>query len=207
LLWRPGPVHYHGIEGDGLRPPAEEYLPDRRYLAYGTSITQGNAASAQHLTYVSQCARRIGADPINLGTGGSAFCEAAIGEYIADRDDWDIATFELSVNMLNRDFSVETFRKRTRYLLDTVAASDPDRPVVAITHFPFYDDLGGSTERSRRFRETLRTVVETIDRPNCRLLEGPDLLDPSGLSADCLHPAEDGMVTIGERLARHLGDR
>jgi hypothetical protein len=207
LLWRPGPIHYHGIEGDGLAPPAEEHIPDRRHLAYGTSITQGNAASAQHLTYVSQCARRLGADPINLGTGGSAFCEPAIAEYIAKRDDWDVGTFELSVNMLNNGFDVDTFRRRTRHLLETVAASDPDRTVVAITHFPFFDDLEGPADRSRRFRETLRSVVETIDRPNCWLLEGPELLDPTGLSADCIHPAEDGMLTIGKRLAAELEDR
>jgi lysophospholipase L1-like esterase len=203
---RPGPIHYHGIEGEGVHPPGEDRLPSRRYLAYGTSITQGNANGEGEITYVRQAARRIGVDAINLGTGGSAYCESDIAEYIAGRDDWDLGTFELSVNMLNADFSVETFRERTHTLLETVAASDPDRPVVAITHFPYYDDLEGTDERSRAFRETLRAVVERIDRPNCWLLEGPALLDPSGLGADCLHPAEDGMITIGERLAGQLGD-
>jgi hypothetical protein len=206
LCWTPGPIHYHGVTG-AVAPPPAEWLPDRRYLAYGTSITQGNAAGMDHLTYVARTARLLGVDAINLGTGGSAYCERAIADYIAAREDWTIGTFALSVNMCNADFSLATFRDRTRYLLDTVAGADPDRRVLAITLFPFAADLGvGPTDpaRATAFRETLHEVVADLDHPNLEIVDGPALLSPAGLTADCLHPGEDGMVEIADRLAARL---
>jgi len=79
---RGGYTLYHGVAGE-CRPPADGELPDRRYLAYGTSITEGEAPLGEHLTYVSQTARRLGADPINLGSCGTAYCDPAMADYVA----------------------------------------------------------------------------------------------------------------------------
>jgi hypothetical protein len=105
-------VRFHGIEGEGLRPPTSNELPSLRYLSYGTSITHGAAATASHLTYVAQTAWRLRADLINLGVGGSAWCEPQLADYIAERDDYDIATLALSVNMIGGGFKDEEFRER-----------------------------------------------------------------------------------------------
>jgi len=87
---------FHGIEADApLRPPLASEVPARRYLAYGTSITQFASASRVHLGYASQVARRLGADLVNLGSGASAFCEPAMAAHIAARTDWDFATLAL----------------------------------------------------------------------------------------------------------------
>ena len=41
--------------------------------------------------------------------------------------------------------------------------------------------------------------------PNAHLIEGPELLtDLGGLSADLIHPADYGMLEIGQRLADRL---
>ena len=41
--------------------------------------------------------------------------------------------------------------------------------------------------------------------PNAHLVEGPELLtDISGLSADLIHPADYGMLEMGQRLADRL---
>jgi hypothetical protein len=130
---RGGYTLYHGIEGEVRSPTAEE-VPDRRLLAYGTSITEGEAPLAEHLTYVDQTARRLGADPINLGVCGTAYCEPAIADYIAEREDWDVATLSISVNMVGR-FPPETFRERAEYVIETIASANPENPVVAITLF------------------------------------------------------------------------
>ena len=60
-----GLVCLRQVHGD-VRPPTADELPAFRYLAYGTSITQGAAASMRHLGYASQTAWRLGADLINL---------------------------------------------------------------------------------------------------------------------------------------------
>ena len=198
-------VYFHGMEQDGFRPPEGEELPQLRYLAYGTSITHGGAATGPHLAYVSQTARRLGADLINLGVGGSAHCEHELADYIASRDDWDIATLALSVNM--GGFSLEDFSERVSYMVNAVAGSDTHRPVACITLYPHYADLETRENKAKAEgrRQSLRNAVAACPHPNAFLIEGPEILiGMGGLTPDLLHPADNGMIQIGENLARKL---
>jgi lysophospholipase L1-like esterase len=203
---REAPVAVHGIEGE-CRPPRERERPDRRYLAYCTSITEGAAATTYHLSYVPRTARRLGADALNLGASGAAYCEPAMAEYLAGRE-FDLATLSLSVNMANRGFTVARFRERVRNLVETVTAAHPETPVYCVTLFPYHDDLVAGDdqdpERATAFRETLRTAVEDAGT-HCHLLKGPDLLDAAGLTTDLLHPGDAGMETIAAGLAAEIG--
>ncbi|WP_248516640.1 SGNH/GDSL hydrolase family protein [Salinarchaeum laminariae] len=198
------PVALHDVAGP-CRPPTVDERPDRRYLAYGTSITEG-AGAAPHLTYVAQAARALGVDPINLGTSGSAFCEPAMAEYIADREDWDVATLALSVNMANRGFTLAQFRHRARTLINTVASAHPETPVVCITLFPYHADLvrGDDAERAEAFRHALQTIVAESANENVEIVEGSELLEPTGLTTDVLHPGDHGLAQIGRRLADRI---
>ena len=204
-------LHYHGIRGVGLRPPLPEELPSLRYIAYGTSITHGSAATGPHLCYVSQTARNLGADLINLGVGGSCYCEPEMADHIAARSDWHVATLALSVNMLSTGFTVSEFRERTEYLVKKVCSSHPDKPVAVITLYPFFGDhhisgpLPAWKATSDEYRETLREVVLGCGCANAHLIEGPEILDNiSGLTEDLLHPADNGMIRMGARLAARL---
>ena len=203
---RSGYTRFHGAEGE-RRPPTEDELPDRRYLAYGTSITEGEAALGEHLTYAGQTARRLDADLVNLGSCGTAYCDEAMADHIAARDDWDVATLSVSVNMVGT-FPAETFRERAEYLVDTVASAHPEKPVVCITIFRNSRDVVDGHEEAEtceRFREELRDVVAESSRDNVHLLEGPALL-PSvdGLTTDLVHPGDGAMTTMAERLADEL---
>ncbi len=208
LMLRGDGLHFHEAEARGMCPPAPDQLPELRYLAYGTSITHGAAATATHLTYVSQTAWRLGADLINLGVGGSAYCEPELADYIASRDDWHIATLALSVNMIGGGFSVEEFSERTSYVVNTVAGAHPDRPVACITLYPHFGDWSADEElkaKSVAFRQALREVVASSGRPNVHLIEGSDILaDIGGLTVDLIHPGDHGMIQMGENLAWRL---
>jgi lysophospholipase L1-like esterase len=199
-----GPVAVHDVSGPA-RPPEPEEVPDRRYLAYGTSITEG-AVSDPHLGYVSRAAGHLGVDPLNLGMAGSAYCEPAMADHLAGRDDWDLATVAVSVNMANRGFTVEQFRERAEHLLDTVAGAHPDKPVVAITLFPYHMDLVASddADRAAAYRRELREAVAALPHDNLSLVEGPELMTTTGLMDDVLHPGDDGMIQIGRHLAEEL---
>lgn len=203
---RGGHVFYHGVEGD-VRPPRANELPALRYLAYGTSITEGEAPLGEHLTYASQTATRLGADLLNLGSCGTAFCDAAIADHIADRNDWDVATLAVSVNMVDR-FSVEEFRDRARNLVETVAGANPEKPVVPITIYPNARDVcedGDAKRRCERFREALRDVARETKHESVYLVEGPAVLDAlDGLTTDLVHPGDDAMIRMGENLAARL---
>lgn len=203
---RGGYTVYHGAEGE-RRPPTDDELPDRRYLAYGTSISEGEAVLGEHLTYVGQTARRLDADLINLGSCGTAYCDEAMADHIAERGDWDVATLSISINMVGT-FSPEVFRERATDMIDTVASANPDKPVACITIFRNARDVvtdHPEGETCERFRSELREAVAESPHENVHLLEGPELL-PSidGLTTDLVHPGDGAMTTIAERLAGEL---
>lgn len=201
-----GPVRFHGVEGRGIRPPTKEEVPSLRYLAYGTSITHGSAAMAAHLTYAAQTAKRLGADLLNFGVGGTCQCEPELADYLAAHDDWDIASLALSVNMMG--FSEEEFEKRVRYFVHTMAVRNPERPVACITLFNYFGDLKSEDETHTHakvavFRQILRDAVRDCPTHNAHLVEGPSILqDFGGLTCDLIHPADDGMIQMGANLAR-----
>lgn len=200
------PLLFHGIEGENVRPPAPEDLPSLRHLAYGTSITHGFDAEGPHLTYAAQTAWHLGADLINLGLGGSAHCEPELADYIAQRDDWHIATLALSVNM--QGFAIDEFYKRVSYMVNTVAGQNPCKPVACITLYTYYRDLGIETagrHTAEEYRQALRDAVAAYPNDNAHLIEGTEILtDIRGLTHDLLHPGDNGMIQMGRNLAQKL---
>ncbi len=206
-----GQVQLHGVKSLGIRPPKPEELPRVRLLTYGTSITHGHCASGPHLSYASQTARALGVDLINLGSGGSAHCEKTLSDYIAKRDDWDIASLALSVNMCH--FQLDEFYDRVSYMVNTVSGANTNRPVACITLWPYFNDMtfdggkprnaeGGTAEE---FRQSLRDAVAACPNPNVCLLEGPELMTcTAGLGGDLIHPGDYGMMEMGINLAAKL---
>ena len=207
LMMRGAQTALYGVEGEGIRPPLPEELPAIRYLAYGTSITHGAAASAPYLSYAAQTARHLGADLLNFGVGGSCQAEREFADYFASRDDWDIASLALSVNMM--DFEPAEFERRVRYMVHTVATSHPDKPVACITLYPYFGDMSTTKPhtpaKTEQFRQILRNAVKDCPTDNAHVIEGPDILQTfTGLTTDLIHPADDGMIEMGRNLAAKL---
>jgi len=211
LLHGGGHVLLHGAEGSGLRPPTAEELPRLRLLTYGTSITHGARATMPHLSYVRQLAWRLGADLVNLGVGGACLCEHEFADYIAGRDDWDVALLSLSVNMIGKGFTLDEFSERVSYMVNTVAGADTKRPVVCVTIYPHFRDYLPTDHPSQgkapaeEYRERLRRAVADCAHPNVTLIEGRDVLDDMcGLTGDLIHPGDLGMIRMGENLAKRI---
>ena len=203
-----GHVCFHGVEGS-VRPPRPDELPPLRCLGYGTSITQGAGASARHLCFLSQTARRLGADAVNLGCASAAFCEPQLADYIGRRDDWHIATLEPTANMLK--FPLDEFRRRTAYLVDAVAGADESRPVACITLMRLADDMpprhtaSAAGAAPEDYRRAFRQVAAACGRPNVHVIEGTDLLaDLSDLTTSMVHPSDYGHARVAENLAPRL---
>ncbi len=195
----------HGVSG-AVRPPRRDELPEKTLLTYGTSITQWANATAQHLTWPAQCAWRLGTDLINLGVSGSCHAENAFADHIADRDDWDIGVFPLSVNMVGAGFTLDEFEARVRYLIERLVEKHPEKPLFFISLFRYFADWGERQENAQappdEFRKRLRIVVGSYNNPNLYAIDGREMLDgPTGLATDLIHPSDLGMITIGERIA------
>lgn len=206
-----GTVCFHGVKGN-VRPPRKDELPALTCLTYGTSITQGAGSSLRHLCFASQTAMRLRADLVNLGFASSCQCEPAMADYMAARNDWDLALLEISTNM--SAFSLQEFTERTAYMVNAMASTSPDRLIACMTLFPKTADLGpehvgrncGGTPE--QYRQALRDVVAECGHPNVALFEGRELLPEwRGLSSDLLHPTDYGHTIIAENLARRLRER
>jgi len=147
---------------------------------------------------------------MNFGAAGAAHCEKAIADYMAARDDWDVASLALSVNMLG--FPLNEFYRRISYMVNTVSGSNTKRPVACITLFPFSGDFGKNFFQEswggnpEEYRQKLRDAVKACPNPNVSLIEGPDILtDTTGLAAeDLIHAADNGMIEMGKNLGERL---
>ena len=194
------PVRILSIEGD-LSYPIAGATPAKTLLSYGSSITHGSCAVAPESTYAAQCARLLGYDLINLGSGGSAHMEVPIAKHIAAREDWDVATFEMGINV--RDWPVEKFHGIVETFVQTVVSAQPEKPVFCIDLFTYFDDFTVSPQYAVGFRDAVRDIVQAIDSPHVHYIDGRDLLaHASGLRTDMVHPSDEGMLEIGQNLAR-----
>jgi lysophospholipase L1-like esterase len=202
---------FHDIDAFGheVRPPEKREMPEITLLAYGSSITQGAGAQSHYNGYVQQAARRLQIDALNLGLSGSCLCEKEVADFIAERNDWDVAFFELGVNMRSL-FTAEEFRQRAEYLLDTVIDRHREKPVFVTTIYPnratyFRNPNDVLSERERRYNDVLRRYVANKNHPHLHLIEGSEIMtDFTSLTSDLIHPSDYGHILMGEHLARHL---
>ncbi len=118
-----------------------------------------------------------------------------------------VATLGLSVNMANQGYTIERFRKRISYFVETVSGTG--RPVACISLFPYFADWSGSAgnilAHPDEFRRALKEVVAELDRPILHFIPGSEILtDYTGLTTDLLHPSDLGMIEMGRNLAEKI---
>lgn len=194
-------ITLNGIDGD-VRPPKPEELPPVM-LSYGTSISQGAAASRPDLAWNALTARALGYDFLNLGSSGTAFCEPAMADYLAGLQ-WGLCVLELSVNMAGTGFSVEQFRERAGSLIDKLAKSHPKAPIVCISLFPYGTGDLWKQPTAAAYRKALEEICKASGHRNVHVISGPELLSFTGLSEDLLHPSDHGMIEIAGKLAPRI---
>jgi len=198
-------VQLRSIEGE-ISPPEPTQVPATRYLAYGSSITQGILAVRSAEIYPYRVAKALGVDLINLGLGGGAHLESGVADHIAGRRDWNFASLELGINLV-RNLPADEFRKRLNYFIPTIHAAHPDKWIFCVDLFPFDMDLTGN-ERANEFRQLVAETVAELNAPRVVHVSGPALMqDPTGLSVDVLHPSSDGFAEIGTRMAAVMRER
>jgi lysophospholipase L1-like esterase len=187
------------IEGD-LNYPEPDATPAKTLLCYGSSITHGASPVPPEGTYAAQCARRLGCDLINLGVGGSAQMDGAIADHIASRHDWDLASFEMGINV--RQWPREQFREAVDNFVRTVAAAHPDKFLFCVDLFTNDCDFEPVPTKGVGFREVVADIAGQFDSGKVIHVDGRTILeDPAGLYTDLVHPTDDGMQEMGRNLA------
>lgn len=194
------------IKGE-IRPPKPEELPGKRLLCYGSSITHGGNASVPSQTYAFQLAGKLGCDCINLGSAGSAYMDRVMAEYIAERTDWDMALFELGVNVIEEWTANQLYGNAFEWIT-TIQTAHPDKPVIITdmyyNHYDFEEDI-----RAPQFRKCIKDCTEVLQKQFNRLyyIDGRQVMGAlQGLSSDGLHPSDAGHTMIAEGLYKFIID-
>lgn len=193
------PVIFAGVEGRTALPTADQ-LPQKTYLAYGSSITHGSLSLIQPDCYVFRNAQALGVDYLNLGFAGNALMEEEMANYLVSRRDWAFASVEMGINTTERvkEFPLEVFEERIDRFT-AVLARDP-RPVFATSFFRYLDE---DTDRTDKMRQIVRRYAAE------RLIftDGLQLLDDETLiSADGTHPDARGQEQIAARWSRIMAE-
>ena len=92
--------------GNEIIPISESNKPQKKWLAYGSSISMGGNATDYQNSYISLTAKLLNVDVFNKATAGSCFIDEKMVDYLESFKDWDFTTLELGINMLSR-FSCE----------------------------------------------------------------------------------------------------
>jgi hypothetical protein len=196
-----GVITLTGIEGD-IRPPTPEELPPV-LVSYGTSISMGAAASKPELSFTALTAAALGYSLRNLGCSGSAFCEKEMADYLA-KQSGGLFLFEISVNMVGKDYTTEEFRKRAAYLIDAVAKAHPKAPVVCISILRYGADKAEKAVLPREFRTALEEICRATPHMNVHFVDGTQLLSFEGLAKDNIHPTDAGHGEIASKLVPQI---
>ena len=196
------------VIGD-CRPPKDDEVPQRKYLAYGSSITHGSLGMVQPNTYVSRVGEAFNADVTNMGFAGNARLESDMAEYIANDCYFDFATIEMGINIL--DIPCDDFENRVRNFVSTIAKAHSDKPIFCIDVFYMYQDMEEDDApncKPRAFREIVKRVIGELNFKNVTYIRGTDLMCGSRfLSQDSVHPNARGMEEISVNLIKTIKNK
>jgi len=198
-----------GVNADSfVEDPKTAYSFEKPVVFYGSSITQGAAASRPSLTYPARVARRLGADFVNLGFSGNAFADLEIARCMAEID---AACFVVSIgiNLFGRgDF--QAMNERFGAFLAAIRAVRPDTPILCLTALysvrEHYGVVSG-IHPLEDFRGVVRREVASRRAKGDEkvwIVEGPNALgaeNADGL-ADQTHPNDCGFTGLVDVLSK-----
>lgn len=204
LIFDATEVQFVDMKGDCL-PLFEDDTPSVRYLAYGSSITAGSLTYLPQLAYPALVAGAMKCDLINLGFPGSCRMEKEIADHLAERNDFDIATIELGINVI-AEWTVNEFQEKVRCFLRRVIPHHPQVRFYITDLFPYFNrSCGTGDEKVRDYQKVVADEVAALNAPNVRLIRASDLLSSrTNLTADLVHPDLDGHREIAENLIRFM---
>ena len=203
-LYKPVKVLAIGVDDDAKISPAHPFARPKPVVFYGTSITQGGCASRPGMSYQAIVGRMLDLDHVNLGFSGNGKGEPDVARTVAEID---AQCFVLDFAQNNPD--VDSLAQVYKPFIETLRASHPDTPIVAITPIYSAREASGPSERLEAMRALIRRVVAekiAAGDTHMQLVEGTDLLGPArgdGL-VDGTHPNDLGFQWMAEGLAPRL---
>lgn len=194
-----------GVDSNAVIKPPRPFAISKPVVYYGTSITQGGAASRPGMSYEAIVGRRLNIDFVNLGFSGAGKYEHSLAN--------TVATINASCYVLDGTnlHTVESMRKVFPQFIETIRAKHPTTPILVIS--PIYSSHEmthrvlepNDTDKRAFMRRVVSQFIADGDK-NIQLIEGTDILSPlqgDGLT-DGVHPNDLGFEWIANSITRRL---
>lgn len=187
-------------EGSELLPPRQ--FRYKNVVFYGSSITQGSAASRPGLTYPAILSRRLDCGITNLGFSGAARGEIPLAEYIA--------TLEMEVFVMDYDHNATSpgFLEETHepFFL-AFRKGKPTTPVIFVTRPDMVTSgYADSMERLAVIKKTYQNALNSGDK-NVYFIDGSKFygdVERDCCSVDGCHPNDMGFCRMADGIGAVL---
>ena len=191
------------VDVKGNVEPALELLPKRKYLAYGSSITANSITFHPLLSYPSLLAKELKVDLLNKGFPGSCRMEKEVVDYLATEEEFDFATIELGINIID-DMDELEFYNRASYTIDTISNKHPNSTIFVLDIFNYFNEICGvSIDKLNNYRCIVKNICKELKRNNIVYISSKELLKTrANLCADLVHPDIDGHYEIYQNLSK-----
>lgn len=183
--------------------------PQRRWLAYGDSITEGWGASAPGRTWLATAARRLDLEAVNFGYAGSGRGELVVAEAMSGIPA-DVITLAFGTNCWGMiAFSEELLEATVRAFAATVRVGHPHTPIVAVSPIVRPDAettpnrLGATLAGLRAAYEQAVLSLGKADA-GITLVRGGELVT-AGQLADGIHPDDAGHAALAAVVGPAVG--
>lgn len=190
-----------GVErGSNVELP-KPYTVQKPIVFYGSSITQGCAASRSSLSFPYLVADYFDADFVNEGFSGSALGELSVAAAIAEID--------ASAFVLEYDHNTKTVEElnSTHYeFYRTIREAHPETPIVLLSRISggYSIDLEETEQRDAVIRKTYEKALAEGDE-NIYFIDGCDISQGNAqMLADDRHPNDYGMQEIAGAVIKCL---
>jgi hypothetical protein len=180
----------------------------KKWITYGSSISQCSAADSPTKTWPAIVARTRGYDLTCLGFGGQCHLDPMIARIIRDRDA-DLISMCLGINI----YGAESLNERTFYpgilgFVQIVREKHPTTPIALLS--PIYSPgretgLNAVGFSLQKMRDEVNRAVETLrvnGDENISYIDGLNVFDSDNahLLPDDLHPNSEGYGIMADNI-------
>ncbi|RKN83769.1 SGNH/GDSL hydrolase family protein [Paenibacillus ginsengarvi] len=202
------------VRAIGIDDNASLHIPEDtrpKWITYGSSITQCNAAFSPAFTWPAIVARRFGLDLTCLGYSGNCHLEPMVARTIRDLDA-DVISLCMGINVYGGStLNKRTFRAAVIGFIQIVREKHPDTPIIVMS--PIWspprettpNTVGFTLAEMREEVEAAVAAMEGLGDQHLHYVHGHAIFDESYAEhlPDNLHPNGQGYAIMGQ----NFGDK